>query len=246
MPNVSHRVEILQSLGASQVALALKWKEDVIASFESSNSDSPDEWSNISCNSWSRSSWMNSIMISPRSPHSLMLSASSMDVDSDSNDTISTIKLISVPYKQAMRVIERLREDIEAIRVLHRPGVPVPKLPQLQLLDHVTEYRPAQFCKKLRVDPHIFDDILEEISDHPIFQNHSNNKQLPISIQLAIFLFRTGHFGNACTPNDVAQWAGISVGTVNNCTHRVMAVLLNQHNWFIYIPDVHSEDMRKA
>ena len=169
-----------------------------------------------------------------------------MDVDSDTDDTISTIELISVPYKKVMRVIEKLREDIEAIRVLDRPGVPVPKFPQLQLLHHFAEYRPAQFRKKLRVDPHIFDDILEEISDHTVFQNRSNNKQLPISIQLAIFLFRAGHYGNACTPDDVAQWAGVSVGTVNNCTHRVMAALLDQHDRFIYIPDVHSEDMRKA
>ena len=246
MPNVSHRVKILQFLSATQVAIALKWKEEVTTSFESSDSDSQDEWSDISCDSSSIFSRTNSMVISPRSPHSPMFSASSMDVNSNSDDTISTVELISTPYQRVMRVIERLHEDVEAIQVLDRPGVLVPKFPQLQLLHHFAEHRPAQFRKKLRVDPHIFDDILEEISDHTIFQNRSNNKQLPISIQLAIFLFRAGHYGNACTPDDVAQWAGVSIGTVNNCTHRVMAALLDQHDQFIYIPDVHSEDMRKA
>jgi hypothetical protein len=79
-----------------------------------------------------------------------------------------------------------------------------------------------------------------------IFQNCSNNKQLPISIQLAIFLFRTGHYGNACTLDNITQWAGVSIGMVNNCTHHVMAALLDQHNQFIYIPDVHLEDMHKV
>ena len=145
-----------------------------------------------------------------------------------------------------MWVIERLCEDVEVIWVLDRPGMLVPKFPQLQLLHHFAEYQPAQFHKKLHIDPHIFNYILEEISNHTIFQNCSNNKQLPISIQLAIFLFHTGHYKNACTPDDVTQWAGISVGMVNNCTHHVMATLLDQHDWFLYIPDVHSEDMCKA
>ncbi|KIJ18251.1 hypothetical protein PAXINDRAFT_72040, partial [Paxillus involutus ATCC 200175] len=81
-------------------------------------------------------------------------------------------------------------------------------------------------------------------SDHLIFQNHSNNKQLPIAIQLGIFLNRAGHYGNTCSPEDIGQWAGVSVGTVINCTHRVMAAILNQHNHYIYMTSSHSRDMR--
>ncbi|KIJ13565.1 hypothetical protein PAXINDRAFT_80709 [Paxillus involutus ATCC 200175] len=114
---------------------------------------------------------------------------------------------------------------------------------QLHLLSHFADHRPHLFRKKLHVDPLIFDDILDQISGHLIFQNQSNNKQLPIAIQLAIFLNRAEHYGNACCPED---WAGVSVGTVINCTHRVMAAILEQHNKFIYIPPPRSKDMRRA
>ncbi|KIN93009.1 hypothetical protein M404DRAFT_171992, partial [Pisolithus tinctorius Marx 270] len=105
---------------------------------------------------------------------------------------------------------------------------------------------PLLFWKKLRIDPVIFDDILDQISDHYIFLNKSNNKQLPVAVQLAIFLFRVGHYGNASSPEDAAQWAGISVGTVINCTHQVMAALLDKHDNFIYVPDVQSPELRRA
>ncbi|KIK22278.1 hypothetical protein PISMIDRAFT_102744, partial [Pisolithus microcarpus 441] len=85
--------------------------------------------------------------------------------------------------------------------------------------------------------------ILGQISRHSIFQNQSNNWQLPVAIQLAILLFQVGHYGNVCAPEDVAQWAGVSIGTVVNCTHHVMAALLDQHDQFIYVPHIHSEEM---
>jgi len=166
-----------------------------------------------------------------------------IDSDSDSANTISTMDLISAPYTQMLRVIESLRDDIEALRVLDQLEEPMLKFPQLYILHHCAEHRPDQFRKKLHVNLLIFDDILDEISNHPIFQNQSNNRQLPIAIQLAVFLFRAGHYGNACTPDDVMQCAGISIGTVINCTHRVMDTILDQHNKFIYIPHVHLEDM---
>ncbi|KIO11382.1 hypothetical protein M404DRAFT_127507 [Pisolithus tinctorius Marx 270] len=122
----------------------------------------------------------------------------------------------------------------------------MPRAPQLHLLEHFAEHRPDLFRKKLRVNPEIFDDILDQISHHPVFHNQSNNKQLPVSIQLAIFLFCVGHYGNACSPEDIGQWAGVSVGTVVNCTHRIMAAILDQHDRFIYIPHVRSEEMCQA
>ncbi|KIK19865.1 hypothetical protein PISMIDRAFT_44310, partial [Pisolithus microcarpus 441] len=71
----------------------------------------------------------------------------------------------------------------------------------------------------------------------------SNNKQLPISIQLAIFLYHAGHYRNACLPEDIGQWAGVSIGMVVNCTHCVITALLDQHNNFVYILGAHSEEM---
>ncbi|KAG2343723.1 hypothetical protein BDR05DRAFT_883912, partial [Suillus weaverae] len=73
------------------------------------------------------------------------------------------------------------------------------------MLVHHEECCPKLFRQKLQVNPEIFDDILDDISGHPIFQIRFNNPQLPISIQLAIFLNWAGHYGNAITLQNVAQ-----------------------------------------
>lgn len=120
------------------------------------------------------------------------------------------------------------------------------KASQLHLLDHFAEFRPHLFRQKVRVDPEIFDCILERISDHPIFKSKSNNPQLPVAVQLAIFLYRAGHYGNAASAEDVSQWAGVSVGSVVNCTDRTMIAILDQHDDFVSVPTAHSLDAELA
>jgi hypothetical protein len=182
-------------------------------------------------------------MLTPPSPHSPVLSALSDSSDSDSSDNHD---ILTNYYNRAQDAIATLRDEVEKARVLHRPDEPMPRAPQLHLLVHFGEHRPHLFRHKLRVDPEIFDDILDQISDHPIFQNNSNNPQLPVSIQLAIFLNRAGHYGNAITLQDAAQWAGVSVGSVVNCTNRVMVALLDQHDLFMGFPPHNSQDFERA
>jgi hypothetical protein len=158
------------------------------------------------------------------------------DSSSDESDNIAA------PYDRLQDTIAALRDEIMLARVLHKPHEPPPRAPQLHMLVHHEEHRPHLFRQKLRVDPEIFDDILDHISNHPIFQNQSNNPQLPVSIQLAIFMNRAGHYGNAISLEDVAQWAGVSVGSVVNCTNRVMVAVLDAHDQFICFPAGDSED----
>ncbi|KIK97740.1 hypothetical protein PAXRUDRAFT_135671, partial [Paxillus rubicundulus Ve08.2h10] len=54
--------------------------------------------------------------------------------------------------------------------VLERPAEPPMHAPQLQLLAHFGDHCLELFQKKLRIHPLIFDDILDQISDHLIFQ----------------------------------------------------------------------------
>ena len=235
MPRVSIRKEILQVLDDTAITVARMRNEEISASLDSSDLELTDCWTDTSSNS----SLSDSFSLSP-------MSLSSMSLDSESTDTISTTEMIDKQYNQLLSELRALRDEVVTTRVLERLTEPMPKASQLHILEHCAEHHPDQFCQKLRVDPHIFDDILDQISEHPVFQNQSNNRQLPVAIQLAVFLFRAGHYGNACTPEDVAQWAGVSAGMVINCTHRVMAAVLDQHDQFIYIPDVQSEDMREA
>jgi hypothetical protein len=100
------------------------------------------------------------------------------------------------------------------------------------------------FQHKLRVPPCIFESIVQLIKDHPIFHNNSNNPQLPVSIQLVIFLNAAGHYGNAATSQDMAEWAGVSVGTAHNCYKRVMVAILHDDNDFIHFDLNHPKDRR--
>ncbi|KAG2746065.1 hypothetical protein P692DRAFT_201694805, partial [Suillus brevipes Sb2] len=70
------------------------------------------------------------------------------------------------------------------------------------------------FCRKLRVNPPVFVEIVNKIINHPVFSNNSHNPQLPVPVQLAIFLNSVGHYRNAATMEDIVDWAGVSVGTV--------------------------------
>ena len=71
-----------------------------------------------------------------------------------------------------------------------------------------------------------FDSLLGMIETHPIFLNDAIVSQAPVSKQLAVAMFQFGHNGNATSVEAVAQWAGVSVGTVIDCTCRVMIAFL--------------------
>ncbi|KAG2337360.1 hypothetical protein BDR05DRAFT_859444, partial [Suillus weaverae] len=62
----------------------------------------------------------------------------------------------------------------------------------------------------------------------------SNNSQLPITIQLTVFLNGIGHYGNAATTEDIADWAGVSVETVYNCYKHMMIMILQLHDQAIH------------
>src|ERR1700678_831730 len=80
------------------------------------------------------------------------------------------------------------------------------------------------------------------IETDPVFSNASNVSQTPIIKQMAIAMFRFGHNGNAASVEAVAQWAGVSAGTVVNCTRRVMIAFLVLHDSTIRWP---SEDEKE-
>jgi hypothetical protein len=142
----------------------------------------------------------------------------------------------------------RYRDLLQMIintRVLY-PAPPIPKCSQLHLLDHWRTHSPERFCRKLRVEPLTFDSLVAQIEDHPVFHNNSNNSQLPVHIQLGIFLFRAGHYGNASSPEDTAQWSGVSVGAVEKSTDRVIIALLSHHDEAIHLPDAVEKEQSKA
>ncbi|KIM64650.1 hypothetical protein SCLCIDRAFT_114801 [Scleroderma citrinum Foug A] len=64
-------------------------------------------------------------------------------------------------------------------------------------------------------------------------------------IQLAIFLNAAGHYGNASTTEDLAEWAGVSVSTVYNCFCHVMITVLQHHDDTIHFDPMEAKDQEE-
>ncbi|KIJ29464.1 hypothetical protein M422DRAFT_188421 [Sphaerobolus stellatus SS14] len=87
---------------------------------------------------------------------------------------------------------------------------------------------PDLFKSFLRIQPTTFDALLLTIQNNSVFHNQSQNEQIAVDRQLAVALYRFGHFGNAASLTKVACWAGMGYGTVNLCTRRVIAAICDE------------------
>jgi hypothetical protein len=140
-----------------------------------------------------------------------------------------------------MRMTADLLQVFTETRVLN-PHL-VAKCSQLHLvLVDFKFHDPKRFRHNLRVSASTFNSLLDMIKTHPVFMNNANVSQGPVSEQLAVALFRFGHNGNAASVEAIAQWAGVSAGTVVNCTRRVMIAFLALHDSAIRWP---SEDEKE-
>ncbi|KLO04406.1 hypothetical protein SCHPADRAFT_947717 [Schizopora paradoxa] len=101
-----------------------------------------------------------------------------------------------------------------------------PALPFILSTLHDTD--PAKFRQYLRVSPRTFDQLVEAVEGDRKFQNNARNEQMPVTYQVAIVLYRFGHYGNAVSLDKVASWAGVGKGTVNEVTRRVLTAFLRK------------------
>jgi hypothetical protein len=159
-----------------------------------------------------------------------------MDVDvinSEIQEDLALSEASAVTYELLMSRIarsQRFLDLIQHIRVLF-PLNEVPKSSQIPLI--LFDYRrchPKRFRRNLRVAPETFDRLVDCIKDDHIFHSNSFNQQAPVIVQLSITLYRFGHFGNASSVEQVAQWAGCSAGFVVKCTQRVIIALTRLHD----------------
>jgi hypothetical protein len=138
------------------------------------------------------------------------------EIPSSSSTDASGPVFSSQVFIEFSNTIQALEDEVErACTLISRPNAT--HAPQLHVLDKWRLENPQRFCCKLRVDPEVFVRLVNKIIHHPVFYNNSNNQQLPVPVQLAIFLNAAGHYGNAATAADMGDWAGVSVGTVYNC-----------------------------
>lgn len=232
MPTISERQlliqEILQAADDleqishnSRMALDLDMNDSEMQSSDSSQSEtSSSSSSSSSCSSTSSSEGF-----------------TSMSIDGYGTDTDEERSLI-------MGMTADLLQVVTETRVLN-PHL-VDKCSQLDLILISFKFRdPKRFRQNLRVSTNTFDSLLKMIETHTIFMSDAYVSQCPVSIQLAIAMYRFGHDGNASSVEAVAQWAGVSVGTVVNCTRRVMIAFLALHDSAIRWPTEDEKEKSK-
>ena len=238
MPRQSKRQNLLQTLKSAKLDLQLARYFDLVQAtlrmIEDSNSDSdPDS------------------DMSPPSPITSMLSMSSViitDLESLLASSEGTPYLtLDRTFVEFESLITALHDEVEKSRYLvNRSQTRSSRAPQLQLLEEWSlDGDITRFRQKLCVVPEVFAGIAQRIGGHPVFFNASNNLQLPMPIQLAIFLNGAGHYGNALTMEDLAEWAGVSVGTVYNCFRCVMIAILQHHDNTIHFDPMEAKDQEE-
>jgi hypothetical protein len=232
MPHISGCQQLLDALSSARQQLELQIYVDIfwqaLAEVDSGSSDSD----SLSLSNFSS------------------LSGSSLDSEtSDSDDLTDTThgsddtfdlqaQAATITFHGLIAALED--EVLQACVLDHLP--PSPHIPQIYLLDEWRVNHQELYQRKLRVGPEVFDEIVTIIQDHSIFQNNFTNPQLPARTQLQIFLNGMGHYGNAATSRDMAEWASVSVGTVHNCYKRVMVSILQHHDRFIHFDPNQQKD----
>lgn len=234
MPTISERRAFIEGvLDAADEELSYHRAMDLVDDSESEVSRT----SSLSSDSSSESSTSSSSSGTDTSSDSV--GCDSVD-DSDMDDSD-----MDEEYAAQMTANSALLQVIAATRVLNPHQVP--KVPQLNLiLTHFKQDDPKRFRNNLRVSPSTFDSLEKMIEDHPIFSNDSYFSQSPVSSQLATALFRFGHDGNAASVEAVAQWAGVSAGTVVNWTRRVMIAFLALHDSAVRWPSEEEKEEAKV
>lgn len=85
----------------------------------------------------------------------------------------------------------------------------------------------VRFQNEFRMTKQSFMYVHDLIAAHPVFQNNSRYSQVCIQKQLAVALFRFGHSGNSVSVGKTARKFGISEGSVELYTRRVIEALIS-------------------
>lgn len=128
------------------------------------------------------------------------------DSDSDSEDSAGTSSSSSdsddFPSPSDI-ILEAINNLYSSRYTEERRSIPKTRDNLCLLLDvYKTEY-PDIFRTYVRISPLCFDRLIQAIQDESIFQNESNNEQMPIEEQVAIALYQFGHYGNGASTKKV-------------------------------------------
>ena len=233
MPRLSERQRLLGDLTSTHLDFQLAHYQDLLRTVVDliNPSDDNSDMSDLDSNS------------SHDSTTSDVDTLLSLLATSDSSFTVPfTLHPLIIAFENTITV---LTDKVKKSHYLSA-SQPAPHAPQLQLLEEwcINDDLP-KFRHKLCVNPDVFACIIQRIKGHPVFSNNSNNPQLGVPIQFAIFLNGVGHYGNGATTEDLAEWVGVSTGTIYNCFRHVMITLLHFHDDVIHFDPMELEDQEE-
>ncbi|KFH62938.1 hypothetical protein MVEG_10976 [Podila verticillata NRRL 6337] len=172
------------------------------------------------------------------------------DMASDLSDSSDSDSDCSESENDDDNIADLMEEMVlaESCRYLQRPGMYRKQVVNnLESLQTMTEHE----CRSnLRMSWASFDRLLLMIADHEVFQSHSNRKQEPVAVQLALALDRLGHYGNGMNFICLSTLWHRSEGSCINFTNRVVTAILSLSDQFAAWPSTeyhasHSEFMSR-
>ncbi|ODO09749.1 hypothetical protein I350_01966 [Cryptococcus amylolentus CBS 6273] len=113
-------------------------------------------------------------------------------------------------------------------------------LARARYLDRPAKYgvrRVRSWIEFFRVDRTQFLYLVDLIKGDPVFVSNGPRAQAPVEYQLAVALWRFGHSGTACGYRKIAINFGLSEGSVQRWTCRVILALLNHEADVVKWPD---------
>ncbi|KAJ7237776.1 hypothetical protein C8J57DRAFT_1529033 [Mycena rebaudengoi] len=120
-------------------------------------------------------------------------SGSDTDSSDSSESSSSSSSSSEGPEDAEMTPADQYTQDL-AVLYGQRYMVDREDIPKSQEFLHLLLYlyketRPDFFRSYLRIHPDCFDALVTTITDDPVFQNNSNNPQMPVAEQLVIALY---------------------------------------------------------
>jgi hypothetical protein len=142
---------------------------------------------------------------------------------SDFSELSSSDSLEDEPTASAAEIyMERMAQLYSDRYLQDRPPIPKSQEFKEMLLGIYKHEHPEIFRSYLRITVSCFDALVSVLEEDPTFHNNSHTGQMPVVEQLAIALYRFGHYGNGASVKKVALLFGVGYGTVKLVTARVL------------------------
>jgi hypothetical protein len=138
------------------------------------------------------------------------------------DDFIMTSYIYGLAEDEDIENLIEYRVDAARKRYIF-PKEPIPR--NRSMIAQLWNYPETSFRQETRMSKSSFKILVRMIEYHPIFHNHSQNRQCEIWVQVYITLKRLGSFGNGVSVGQSSRIGGVSAGSVCKFFDRVITAI---------------------